>query len=149
MGASPLPLAGGKGIEGLWGGPGMKRLLIVFAVLVTIAIAAAVAGILLSDREGGSSFLGPTVLVWRVQGPVPEQARTDVLGLSGYAQTSSVADLYRGFRDARDAPEDARAQLLLGHVYAARGWRSDALGRYETAVRMDAEMRHDWRLHRV
>jgi protease IV len=83
----------------------MRRLLIVFVVLVGIAVGATVAGILLSDREGGSSFLGPTVLVWRVQGPVPEQARTDVFGLSGYAQTSSVADLYRGFRDARDAPE--------------------------------------------
>jgi protease-4 len=82
----------------------MKRLLIVSLILVVIALTAAVAGILLSDRDG-PSLLGPTVLVWRVQGPVPEQARTDVLGLSGYAETSSVADLYRGFREARHAPD--------------------------------------------
>ena len=43
-------------------------------------------------------------------------------------------------------PRDARAQLLLGHVYAARLWRSDALSRYEAAVRIDRDARHDPRM---
>lgn len=83
----------------------MKRLLVVFLLLLAVAVTAALAGILLSDRGDGASLLGPTVLVWRVQGPVPEQSQPDILGLSSYTDTSSVASLYRGFRDARTDPE--------------------------------------------
>lgn len=81
----------------------MKRLLVIFLILLALALIAAVAGVLLSGREG-SAFGGPTVLVWRVEGPIPEQRQPDFLGLSGYAQGESVADLYRGFRDARRDP---------------------------------------------
>ncbi|MFW6206740.1 MAG: signal peptide peptidase SppA, partial [Gemmatimonadota bacterium] len=42
-----------------------------------------------------------TVLVWRVQGPVPEQRQPELLTLSSHARTNSVASLYRGFRAAR------------------------------------------------
>lgn len=81
----------------------MKRLVVIFSLLVVLAVAAAIAGILLSGGET-PSLGGPTVLVWRVEGPIPEQRQPDFLGLSSYAQTGSVADLYRGFRAARRDP---------------------------------------------
>jgi protease-4 len=81
----------------------MKRLLLIFAILLVLALAAAVAGVLLSDRDA-PALGGPTVLVWRVEGPIPEQHRPDVLSLPSYAPPGSVADLYRGFRDARRDP---------------------------------------------
>jgi hypothetical protein len=49
-------------------------------------------------------------------------------------------------RATRSDPDDARPHLLLGHVYAARLWRSDALSRYESAVRIDRDARHDPRM---
>jgi protease-4 len=91
----------------------MKKLLIIFLVLVVLAIAATVAGILLSRGGTGPSLTGPTVLVWRVEGPVPEQSQPDFLGLSTYPPTSSLADLYRGFRAAR---EDSGVEGLALYV---------------------------------
>lgn len=79
----------------------MKKLLLIFLVLVVLAVAATVAGILLSDGPA-PSLGGPTVLVWRVEGPVPEQRQPDLLGFGAHAHTGSVEDLYRGFRAARD-----------------------------------------------
>lgn len=81
----------------------MKRLLSTFLILLLVALAAALAGILLSEGDG-PALLGPTVLVWRVEGPVPEQTQPDILGFSSHLQTSSMAGLYRGFRDARTDP---------------------------------------------
>ena len=81
----------------------MRRLLLIFLVLVLLAAAATVAGILLSDGPA-SPLGGPTVLVWRVQGPVPEQRQPELLTLSSHARTNSVAALYRGFRAARSDP---------------------------------------------
>jgi hypothetical protein len=49
-------------------------------------------------------------------------------------------------RYTQSEPRDARAHLLLGHVYAARLWRSDALTRYESAARIDPDARHDPRM---
>ena len=49
----------------------MKRLLVIFAVLVLLAVIATVAGILLSERPEGTGSAAPTVLVWRVDGPDP------------------------------------------------------------------------------
>ena len=49
-------------------------------------------------------------------------------------------------RQTHAEPRDARAHLLLGHVYAARLWRSDALARYEAAARTDPDVRHDPRM---
>src|SRR5690606_2262238 len=46
----------------------------------------------------------------------------------------------------RRHPDDPRPHLLLGHVYAARHWRSDALSQYEAAHRIDAAARHDARM---
>ncbi len=47
---------------------------------------------------------------------------------------------------ARSHPDDPRPHLLLGHVYAARLWRSDALSEYEAAHRIDAAARRDPRM---
>jgi len=90
----------------------MKRLLVIFVILLVVALAAAVAGILLS-RGDGPTLGGPTVLVWHVEGPIPEQRQPDFLGLSSYAQTGSVAELYRGFRAARRDPSVAGLAVYL------------------------------------
>ncbi len=82
----------------------MKRLLVIFAILVLLAVAATVAGIFLSDGPGGS--LGsPTVLVWRFSGPVPERASPTLFDLSQAEHSPSIASLYRGFRAGLADPE--------------------------------------------
>ncbi|HSL85106.1 MAG TPA: S49 family peptidase, partial [Thermoanaerobaculia bacterium] len=91
----------------------MKKLVVIFLVLVALAVAATVAGILLSDGPSRGSLGGPTVLVWRVEGPIPEQRQPDFLGFQSYARTGSVAELYRGFRAAR---EDSRVRGLAVYV---------------------------------
>ncbi len=118
----------------------MKRLVIVFVILVLIALAAAVAGVLLSDREGGSSLLGPTVLVWRVQGPVPEQTQPDVLGFASYATTSSVADLYRPYSVESDGTPSIGATYSETHrttpviTRLVTGERCEIIGKYESVL---------------
>jgi protease-4 len=81
----------------------MKKLVVIFLVLVVLAVAATIAGILLSDGPSAGSLVGPTVLVWRVEGQIPEQRQPDFLGFESYARTGSVAELYRGFRAARES----------------------------------------------
>lgn len=93
----------------------MRRLLLIFLVLVLLAGAATVAGILLSDGPA-SPLGGPTVLVWRVQGPVPEQRQPELLTLSSHARTTSVAALYRGFRAARSDPSVRGIALYVRHA---------------------------------
>lgn len=90
----------------------MKRLAVIFVLLVLVALAATVTGILLSSGDG-PALGGPTVLVWRVQGPIPEQRQPDILDLSSHAQTDSVAALYRGFRAARRDPSVAGLAVYL------------------------------------
>ncbi len=90
----------------------MKKLVIVFAVLVVLAVAATVAGILLSGGEG-PHFGGPTVLVWRVQGEVPERSAAALPGFAAYAPNESVANLYRGFRAARQDASVAGVALYI------------------------------------
>lgn len=43
-------------------------------------------------------------------------------------------------------PEDPRPLLLLGHLFVARGWYSDAIERYERAYRLDPTVRGDPRM---
>jgi protease-4 len=78
----------------------VKRLLVIFAVLVAIAVLAASAGILLGS---GGRTLGRarTVLAWRLSGPVVERAPAAPLPLPGYEPPASVAGVYRAFRQAR------------------------------------------------
>jgi len=80
----------------------MKRLLVIFAVLVLLAVAATVVGILLSERPDGSGLGGPTVLVWKIDGPIPERSSPDLFNLTSAFRAPSLANLYRGFRAGLD-----------------------------------------------
>ena len=78
----------------------MKRLVVVFVVLVAVALAAAVSGILLA--RGGRGLGRPVVLTWKAEGLVLEQAPpSEVLPVPGYEPPASVASLYGSFRAAR------------------------------------------------
>jgi protease-4 len=79
----------------------MKRLLIAFAVLVGIAIAAAVAGIAAAGRSRPLGGHGSTVLVWRVDRPVIEQEADSAFPFGGRSSVDSIAELYPAFRAAR------------------------------------------------
>lgn len=76
----------------------MRRLAFIFFFLVGVAIAAAATGILLSSLGRGFGS-GPTVLVWRVDRPILEQASEPILFGGGAAQSMTV--LYPAFRAAR------------------------------------------------
>lgn len=43
-------------------------------------------------------------------------------------------------------PDDPRPLLLLGHLFVARAWYSDAIARYERAYQLDASVRGDPRM---
>ncbi|HEY8431663.1 MAG TPA: protein kinase, partial [Sandaracinaceae bacterium] len=47
---------------------------------------------------------------------------------------------------ARQEPDDAHAQLVLGHVFTERGMRAMAIGAYQRAIELDAGARHDPRV---
>ncbi len=49
-------------------------------------------------------------------------------------------------RFAHDHPQDPTPGLLLGHIYVARGWRTDALASYESAFGRDPAIVEDRRL---
>lgn len=78
----------------------MKKLAVIFLVLVAVALAASVAGILLSRRE--RPLAGPTVLVWRIDGAVHEQAPASALPFSAEATLDSMAEIYPAFLAARE-----------------------------------------------
>ncbi len=90
----------------------MKKLLIVFAVLVLLAVTATVAAILLSKGQG-PRFGGSTVLVWRVQGPVPERSPASLPFFAGSTPSVSVANLYRAFHAARSDSSVAGVALYI------------------------------------
>ncbi len=80
----------------------MKKLLVIFAALAAIAVLATVAGVLLGGKgrlRGG----GPTVLVWRLAGPVLEQ-RAPRLPFAGGRESDSIAELYPALHAARQDP---------------------------------------------
>ncbi|HEX9942860.1 MAG TPA: signal peptide peptidase SppA [Thermoanaerobaculia bacterium] len=78
----------------------MRKLLLIFAFLMTIAVLATLAGILLGGKGGGAGGSGPTVLVWRVDGPVLEQEAPRLPFTDG-VEPGSIAELYPAFRAAR------------------------------------------------
>jgi protease-4 len=80
----------------------MKKLLLVFLFLIGVAVLATVAGIRMG-RKGTAVGEGPTVLVWRLAGPVLEQS-TPRLPFGDGGQTASIAELYPAFRAARQDP---------------------------------------------
>ncbi len=80
----------------------MKKLLLIFVLLVAVAVFATAAGILLGGR-GGLTAGGPTVLVWRLAGPVLEQ-QAPRLPFTGGPESGSLAELYPALRAARQDP---------------------------------------------
>lgn len=53
------------------------------------------------------------------------------------------------FTLARAMPDDARPRLLIAHLFVGRGWFTDALNRYERALRLDPSVRGDPHLRRA
>jgi len=92
----------------------MKRLLGIFAALVAIAILATVAGIL-AGKDGARRGDGATVLVWRLAGPVLEQAAPR-LPFTDAVEPGSIAQLYPAFRAAR---QDAGVRGLVVYIQTA------------------------------
>jgi protease-4 len=80
----------------------MKKLLAVFLLLIGVAVLATLAGVLIGRKDGAISA-GPTVLVWRLAGPVLEQ-RAPRLPFAGGTEVSSIAELYPALRAARQDP---------------------------------------------
>lgn len=98
----------------------MKKLLVIFLVLTVIAVAAAVTGIMLAGNQGGggagpSLGSGRTVLVWRVDGPLVEQAVEPDFPFGG-SEIDSMAELYPALRAAR---EDRGVQGLAVYIQSA------------------------------
>jgi protease-4 len=81
----------------------MKKLLVIFASLATLAVLATVAGVLLG-KGGHLRGGGPTVLVWRLAGPVLEQ-RAPRLPFADGRETDSIAELYPALHAARRDPD--------------------------------------------
>ncbi len=76
----------------------MKKLLWIFLFLAGVAVLATVAGVLMGGRETVGE--GPTVLVWRLAGPVLEQREPRLPFGDGTAPVS-IAELYPALRAAR------------------------------------------------
>jgi len=92
----------------------VKRLLVALVVLVGIAIAAAIAGIVVAGK-GRPLGGGSTVLVWRIDRPVVEQQVESALPFGGRSSSDSMAELYPAFRAARgDAGVRGMAVYLEG-----------------------------------
>src|SRR5436305_13420837 len=91
----------------------MRRLAFLFFFLVGVAFAAALTGILLAS--GGRRWsAGPTVLVWRVDRPILEQASEPFL--FGGAAAQSMTVLYPAFRAAR---ADRRVKGIAVYIQSA------------------------------
>jgi protease-4 len=80
----------------------MKKLLLIFLLLMGVAVLATVAGIRMGN-QGAALGEGPTVLVWRLAGPVLEQ-RAPRLPFGNDVEPGSIAELYPAFRAARQDP---------------------------------------------
>ncbi|HEY0554806.1 MAG TPA: signal peptide peptidase SppA [Thermoanaerobaculia bacterium] len=81
----------------------MKKLLLIFLFLLGVAVLATVLGILMGGK-GTAMGEGPTVLVWRLAGPVLEQEEPR-LPFARSAEASSIAELYPALRAARQDSE--------------------------------------------
>jgi protease-4 len=77
----------------------MKKLLLIFVILLGVAVLTTAGGILAS-RKGQAARDGATVLVWKLDGPVLEQ-EVPRLPFSNAAEPDSIAQLYPAFRAAR------------------------------------------------
>lgn len=77
----------------------MKKLLLALLLLLVTAVAVVGLGLVLS--LSGTRLGAPTVLVWRVEGPILEQAPPPLLPFLGYEPPLSLAEIYRALRAAR------------------------------------------------
>ncbi len=93
----------------------MKKLLLVFLVLVFLALLAAGAGILLSDRA--PRLGGATVVTLRLAQPLPDYAPTPDVPFLGIDRDYSLASIYRGLVAAR---EDDNVEGLSLYIQNAR-----------------------------
>jgi hypothetical protein len=76
------------------------------------------------------------------EGPVPRTLASIRRSLRGDRRMSPAA--HRRLRSyAERNRDDARVFLLLGHGYVSRGWRPDAVERYQRAYELDANARND------
>jgi protease IV len=80
----------------------MRKLLLIFGLLLALAIVATVAGILLAGK-GSLKPGGASILVWRLAGPVLEQQAPRLPFAEG-VEPGSLAELYPAFRAARQDP---------------------------------------------
>jgi protease IV len=93
----------------------MKKLFLIFAFLLGVAVLATIAGVLLGGKGGGTVGDGATVLVWRLAGPVLEQ-RAPRIPFSNEPEPGSIAELYPALRAAR---ADAGVKGLAVYVQDA------------------------------
>jgi protease IV len=109
----------------------MRRLALIFLLLVAVALVAAFAGILVAT-SGHRRLAGPTVLVWRVDRPVLEQASEPLLW--GGASADSMTVLYPAFRAAR---ADRNVQGIAVYIQSAEFGlgKAQELRRQLTALR--------------
>jgi protease-4 len=77
----------------------MKKLLLIFLFLIGVAVLATLLGIMMGGRGAGLGE-GPTILVWRLAGPVLEQEEPR-LPFAKESAASSIAELYPALRAAR------------------------------------------------
>ena len=98
----------------------MKKLLVVFLVLVVLAVGVTLLGVLISDSEPGALVgHGGTVLVWRMEGGLLERGEPEIFGFGTATATDTMGDVYRGFRNAR---QDLAVEGIALHL------RSPAFG---------------------
>ena len=93
----------------------MKKLLLVFLALLFLALLAAVAGILLSDRA--PRLGGTSVVTLRLAQPLPDYAPAPDVPFLGIDRDYSLASIYRGLVAARD---DERVAGLALYIQNAR-----------------------------
>jgi protease IV len=93
----------------------VRKLLSIFAFLLVLAGAAATAGILLS--RGAATSGGPVVLVWRIAGPLPEQAVARSLPFGDAEETASMPALHRAFAAAKKDPRVRGIAVYFDDVF--------------------------------
>jgi protease IV len=81
----------------------MKKLLLIFLFLIGVAVLATLLGIMMGGRGAGMGE-GPTILVWRLAGPVLEQEEPR-LPFARESAASSIAELYPALLAARQDSE--------------------------------------------
>lgn len=80
----------------------MRKLLIVFIVLILIAVSAIVVGLIMIDD--GPSLTGPTVLTWHLDEPLLDYSPRPDWPWGGQGEEMSLATIYKALVSARQDP---------------------------------------------